>query len=95
MTSSTNRRVLANCDDYNGHKNTLFMMRPDDFRLTTEKPSGGTWGYTIVAHGRASDRNRLLTLDDGTEYTVHGDWSVTKGRARRVTMADHRAMERS
>lgn len=87
-------KLLVCCADYNGHKDVLFMMKPDDFRLTTEKPGGGDWGYKMVAAGRSSDRNRLLTLDDGTEYTVHADWSVTLGRARRVTMADHRAMER-
>lgn len=72
------------------HKDVLFMFKPDDFRLTDERWVGE---YVVLGEGVHDRRQHTLTVD-GEVYTVHGDWSLTPGRARRFTMADHRAMER-
>lgn len=69
------KKIIVNCADYNGHKNIPFMMSSDDFRLTDPRFKDD---YSVIAEGKASDRNRLFVAVDGTQYTVHYDWSVTE-----------------
>lgn len=57
---------LVRCDDYNGHKNILFMMDRDDVRE----------GYHVVDCGLYF--KGILTTVSGDRYKVHVDWSVTK-----------------
>lgn len=101
-----NRRVLVSVKDFNGYLNVPFAFKTDDPRLTVdgymlwlprvsrEYAENAVKNYeNVIGEGYVSDRGRVLTLDNGTVYTVHGDGSVTEGVARRFTMADHRAME--
>jgi len=61
-------KLLVKANDYNGHKNVLFMMKSDDFRV-------GTDNYTVLAKGKLS-KNVLKTTKG--DYTVFSDWSVKK-----------------
>ena len=63
-------KVLAQCANYNGNKNVLFMMNKDDFRLADAK-----FGYTVL--GDAKYNNKIKTLvSNGKTYKVFSDWSV-------------------
>jgi hypothetical protein len=67
-------KVLANCKSYNGHKNVLFMMDADDFRiLDSEK-----WGYEVL-DAKAEYNRKERTLTSGKDkYHVFSDRSLKK-----------------
>ena len=71
------QRVLAQCADYNGYKNILFMMDADDFRLTDERFSAN---YTVIDTGAYTHRTRTLVAD-GRTFTVLRDWSLIEQAA--------------
>jgi hypothetical protein len=104
--SPKNRRVLVSVKDYNGYLNVPFAFKLDDPRLSVEGymkwlprvsreyAENAVKNYeNRIGEGTLSERGKVLTLDDGSVYTVHADGSLTEGVVRRVTMADHRAME--
>lgn len=65
--------ILARCADYNGHKDVLFMMEADDFRLTDALFSAN---YTILDDAPTYDwRTRRLATNQG-EFLVCSDWSL-------------------
>lgn len=56
------------CADYNGHKDVLFMMELDDFRL-------GSKEYTLLATGAYDRKAHTLTCGKSVCY-VYEDWSI-------------------
>lgn len=65
------KRLLVKCADFNGHKDVLFMMKPDDFRLTDERFKGD---YTTLDKG--TYKSRVLTTEKSGAFQVFSDWSV-------------------
>jgi len=65
-------KVLVKANDYNGHKDVLFMMQADDFRLTNMTFKNN---YTVLAQGKYSKRILKTELGD---FNVFSDWSVKK-----------------
>jgi hypothetical protein len=63
-------KVLANCADYNGYKNVLFMMEADDFRLHNP-----VFEYTVISDAKYNRKTKTLVAD-GKTYFVCQDWSV-------------------
>jgi len=63
------KKLLVICKDYNGYKNILFMMNPNDFRLETPNRE-------VVSEGKYA--KGILTTLNGNRYKVHCDWSVTQ-----------------
>lgn len=79
----THARLLVRVGDYNGHKDVLFMMKQDDWRLTDERFAPN---HTVVANGTYTHRHPepgvIGTLvADGVAYGVFSDWSVREEAA--------------
>ena len=66
-------KKLVRAADYNGYKDILFMMDPDDFRLSDERFSSN---YAVLGEGAYAVRAKTFTVD-GKLYQVHADWSLT------------------
>lgn len=64
---SPTRIFLMNCRDYNGHKDVLFVMRADDFRI-------GNDNWQFISTGRLD--GAIYTIPSGQQFVVHYDWSV-------------------
>ena len=62
--------VLAQCDNYNGNANVLFMMNSDDFRLADQN-----FGYSVIAPAKYTAKTKTL-IANGKTYNVFSDWSV-------------------
>lgn len=86
-------RLLVNCKDYNGHKDVLFMMREDDFRLNpghrinknlpAKVVKNMQGNYDVLGEGEYTHKKRELVIGKKT-YRVFPDWSVkeiTSGKA--------------
>jgi hypothetical protein len=71
-------KVLALCKNYNNHRNVLFMMDSDDFRLTDHgyKPSTFSKNYVVQEPGQYDRRRRILTTDSGKRFEVYADSSL-------------------
>lgn len=68
------RMLLVRAADYNGSKDVLFMMEPDDFRLRDPVLREG---WTVLNdHATYTKLPQLLQTEDGF-YKVHIDWSLT------------------
>jgi hypothetical protein len=63
-------KVLAQCANYNGNNNVLFMMNKDDFRI-----ADGKFGYTVLGDAKYTNKTKTLAAN-GKTYKVFSDWSV-------------------
>ena len=64
------KRNYVNCKDYNGYKNSKFVMNTDDFRLTDPSFSDN---YEVIA--LVDVKNRKFSYN-GKTFEVFSDWSV-------------------
>ena len=63
-------KYLVKDNDYNGHKDVLFMMNMNDFRLTDDRFKDD---YEVLGKGKYA--KKVLTVN-GIAYKVFSDWSV-------------------
>lgn len=65
---------IVECKDYNGFKNTKFLMKADDFRLTEFKSD-----YTILHKDVRVQKGTAITKS-GKYFKVFADWSVKEDK---------------
>lgn len=73
MSTVNTTKVLATCKQYGRFAGVLFMMKSDDFRL-----ADSNYGYTKIADGKHSAKERSFVTTAGEKYQVFSDWSVKK-----------------
>ena len=72
--STTPKKVIVLCKDYNGHKNVLFMMKEDDFRLKDDYRLKDNW--SVVTQGTHNFKEKVFVGTNGKKYKTFSDWSV-------------------